>query len=367
MKNIFVHSITTVNVGDDLFMQMLFKRYPDIKMVLYAPSTYKLMFKSFSNVKVVSDNDKFVKRIIRLSKFLHLPQTMLIYGFLTIKFKINLFLVVGGSLFMEGNSNTPSILRRIHYFKCLFPRMKVAVIGSNFGPCSTVNFFNSVRKSLHCADDVCFRDRASYEAFAELSNVRWGNDIVMHSRIDKDCAIIKKKNVCINIRSVERWESLRPYKEKYLQTIKSLVSDFQAKGYSISLLSFCEKYGDHEISDELYEQIENKNSIEKLYYKGELNEIINKIAESEYMIATRFHAIILCLIYNVKVLPVSYSIKTENMLKSLNIWDDIFDFGTFCNTPIEVLRSKYLANIQIDESKNVQFDWLDNYLEVKPV
>lgn len=68
------------------------------------------------------------------------------------------------------------------------------------------------------------------------------------------------------------------------------------------------------------------------------------------------------LVYNLKVLPISYSVKTENMLKSLGYWDDIYDFSNFCESTAPELKKHYLHDVYIDSSKNVQFNWLDKFL-----
>lgn len=180
MKSIFVYSITTLNVGDDLFMKILFERYPTTRMVLYAPENYKTLFENYRNVIIVNESDKRVNRLIKISRLLHLPRTVFLYIYLFIKYKISLFLVIGGSLFMEGKSNMPATMKKMRLLKLLFPRMKVAVIGSNFGPCYSEEFYNEVKNSLRSADDVCFRDKTSYDTFSDLPNVRWGNDIVFH-------------------------------------------------------------------------------------------------------------------------------------------------------------------------------------------
>lgn len=362
MKNVFVYGINTVNVGDDLFMRILFERYPNTRMIMYASNVYSALFKDYHNVVIVSETESVVKRLIRVSHILQIPPTLLIYAYLFKKYRIDLFLIVGGSLFMEGKSNITNTLKKIKLLKLRFPKLKTAVIGSNFGPCITRGFYESVKNSIRDVNDVCFRDEASYHAFAGLPNVRWGNDIVFHN--ETNYVPTKEKRVCINIRNVEKWPTLKPYKANYLGIIKTLITGFQSKGYVISLMSFCEGYGDNEITDELYDSLTEKNNVKRIYYNGEnLSEIVNSIAASEYLIGTRFHAIILGLLYNVNVLPISYSIKTENMLKSLGCWNDIYEFGTFCNSRPEELDNYYLSNIIIDKTKNIQFDWLDSFLD----
>lgn len=361
MKTIFVSGIHTINLGDDLFMQILFERYAESRIVLFAPEIYKTLFEKYNNVIVVTEKDETKNKLMGISRLLHLSQTSILYLYLIYKYNISLFLIIGGSLFMEGNSNMLSTMKKMRILKVIVPKLKVAIIGANFGPCKTAIYYQKVKNSLRYADDVCFRDQASYDAFSGLTNVRWGNDVVMH--INTNLSVKKKKVVCINIRSVEKWPTLRPHKEKYLNIIKSFVSEFQREGYFVRLLSFCEKYGDNDITDELYNLLEGKNVVEKVYYKGDIHEIINKIVESEFMLATRFHAIILGLVYKIKVLPVSYSIKTENMLKTYGIWNDVYDFAVFSNSSCQELKQHFISDMIIDKNKNTQFDWLDKFLE----
>lgn len=229
MKSIFVSGIHTVNVGDDLFFHILFNRYPNTRMIIYAPFVYKSIFKTFNNVIVLSKEDKPITKLIKFSRLLHIPELFLIYTYIFIRYHVNCFLVIGGSLFMEGNTNMPQLLNKLHKMKFLFPRIKVAIMGSNFGPCYSTGFYETVRKALSYTDDVCFRDKVSYEMFSDLPNVRWGNDIVLHMDTDENKQ--KKKMICINIRSVEKWPTLKPYKEKYLDLIHSQITEYQQNNW----------------------------------------------------------------------------------------------------------------------------------------
>lgn len=261
---------------------------------------------------------------------------------------------------MEGKSRMPSFIQGVCRMRKFRPKMKIAIIGSNFGPFETEQWRNKVESSLKLADDVCFRDKASYQTFSNLPNIRWGNDIVMH--LSHESRKEKERSICVNIRSVEKWPSLKPYKEKYLNTVKSLIIYYQEKGYSIKLISFCDEYGDNLITKELYELLEEKNNVEVLYYRGNLEKVLNTISRSEIMIGTRFHAIILGMVFNLKVLPISYSVKTENMLKTYNVWNEVYDFRIFCNTKSEDLIRVLIKDFHIDENNNTMFNYVDKLL-----
>ena len=55
------------------------------------------------------------------------------------------------------------------------------------------------------------------------------------------------------------------------------------------------------------------------------NIILNLLAESEYVIASRFHAVVLAMVAGRPVLPIIYSDKTLHILEDLNFNGSMFD------------------------------------------
>lgn len=361
MKTVIVHGIHSLNVGDDLFFHILSDRYPNTRFVLVASKKYKQTFGKDWRGIIVTERNLFYKLSSLFGKVLRIPSTALLYIWLLIRYRVNLFLIVGGSLFMEGKSRMPTFIEGVSRMRRFRPKMKIAILGSNFGPCETVQWRQKVEKSLKLVDDVCFRDRASYLEFAHLPNIRWGNDIVMH--LAPHGQKERTKSVCVNIRSVDNWPSLKPYKYNYLNTVCSLINHYKAKGYSIKLISFCQEYGDNEITKELLGLLGNKENVEVYFYNGDINRVLNLISESEIMIGTRFHAIVLGLVYNLNVLPVSYSIKTENMLKTYNLWNGLYDFGSFCTSTIRDLTRVIINDYKVDVNHNTMFNYTDSVIE----
>lgn len=355
--NVILYGVNSVNLGDDLFFKILFERYPSVNFYLHAPSVYRKIFINFKNCTIISNEDANRLWIVRLFKLFKLPESVGLHLYLFLKYKINLYLIVGGSLFMEGSSNMPQLLHKIKKFKFLFPNFKVVILGSNYGPAKTDKWKEIVYNSLSIVDDICFRDDYSHRLFSDLPAARIANDIVMHSEC-LECKT-KRKSICINLRSVDNWPSLVKGKSKYLSQTRKIIDYFQNLGYSITLLSFCEKYGDEQILDQLYSSLVNKSNIDKYYYRGNIDEAISIIRSSEFMLATRFHAIVLGLIYKCRVIPISYSIKSENMLKTLHMWNPVFDYYSFCNSSIKNILNSVIGPYTIDSNKNRQFDYLD--------
>lgn len=360
MRTVIVHGVCTQNVGDDLFFYILKERYPNTRFVMYAPDEYKNTLGRDKKWIIISRSDFPTRLSFFVGKILRLPLLTFLYFWLIIRYRANLFLFIGGSLFMEGKSNMPTFISGLNKLRRIRPKMKISIVGANFGPCITASWKNKVGKSLEIVNDICFRDKKSYDEFSYLPCVRWGNDIVMHMGIESSNK--KEKVVCVNIRSVDNWPSLMPLKEEYLNVIKDLIEYYQEKGYSIRLLSFCKKYGDNEIIDELYSRLINKDQVEMYYYDGNLSSFMNVISNAEIMIGTRFHAIILGLLYNEKVLPISYSEKTENMLKSYNLWNEIYDYEQFCSSDVDELTKYFISGFSVEKKMNTMFNYLDTIL-----
>lgn len=361
MKNVLLYGVHSVNLGDDLFFKIILDRYPDTRFIIQAPEVYKKILSEYKNCIVVSNEDAVIKKIGSISRFTHLPRTLLLYAYLFAKYHIDMLLIAGGSIFIEGNSNMPKFLKGVHNLKRVFRNVRICIIGSNFGPAKTDDWKTEVRKALHYVDDICFRDIQSYNLFADLPNVRWANDIVLHQEPLSD--IHKQKTLCINIRSVDNWPTLKGNKENYLTKTTQIITKYQELGYAIHILSFCTHYGDNSITDELFDMIQDKRDVSKLYYNGNLKECVDVISSADTILATRFHAIILGIIYGVKIIPVSYSIKSENMLKTLGMWNELFDYNSFCKSSIDDILDNVICECEINRTNNKQFDYIDKILK----
>lgn len=361
MKNVLLYGIHSVNLGDDLFFKIILERYPNARFIIQAPEIYKTILSEYNNCIIVSNEDATIKRISKIARITHLPKTLLLYAYLFAKYNIDILLIAGGSIFIDGNSNMPKFIKGIHILTRIFRKVKICVIGSNFGPSKTEEWKTVVRKTLNYVDDICFRDIQSYELFSDLPNVRWANDIVLHQKPLN--GIHKQKTLCVNIRSDDKWPTLKDNKTNYLSKTIQIITKYQEMGYTIKLLSFCTQYGDDSITDELYDMIPYKGNVNKLYYNGNLKECVGIISTADTILATRFHAIILGIIYGLKIIPISYSIKSENMLKTFGLWKNVFDYNSFCNSSIDSIISEVISGYEIDRTNNKQFDFIDRLLK----
>ena len=84
------------------------------------------------------------------------------------------------------------------------------------------------------------------------------------------------------------------------------------------------------------------------------NEIIEKLSKSEYLIAMRFHAIIIGLLAKCKILPINYDIKIEKISNEFNL--PMLELLKPFNSQFKDLKSQDIDKIYETTSKKV-FNW----------
>lgn len=357
MKKILVYAYNEVNLGDDLFLKILFDRYPNVEWIVpNSKKTYKKIFR-YKNVKI--------KPITLISRAINKFNKITKYKFM-IKYDAVVF--IGGSIFIEGDfwndqyKFRKSIIEKFN--RCDKP---IFIIGSNFGPYKSEEFLDCYKKLLEKCTDICFREKYSYKLFKEFNNVRLEPDIVFSM---KNKIVNKKsKSIGVSLIDLSKRKELKKYNNLYLNKIKEIIAEAINLEYKITLFSFCESEGDNIAIDNLITILEkeNLNKVEVVSYSGDINLFLNKFASMENIIATRFHSLILSQIFNQGVYPIVYSNKTYNVLSDL-----MLDKEYIFIKDIEKLNSKHvinnIANNKITdkkifkEAKN-QFKGLDKYVE----
>lgn len=341
---IFVRSYLKHNLGDDLFLKILNDRYNtgSNKFYILANKNYKSY--KLKNVTIINN---FFNKIIKL---LSLKKTSLekIY-----EKKCDLSVILGGSMFIEGNK-----LFKLHNNKYL-------VLGSNFGPYYTEQYYNYYYDFFKKSLGVSFRDNYSYNLFSTLNNVSCSPDIVFSLDLSDVNITIDKKVVISVIDCTNREVN----KKIYEQSIVNLIYKLDSLGYDIVLMSFCKAEGDELAIKSILQKV-NKNlltkNISQYFYNGNINEALNIIGNSQIVVGSRFHANILGLLMNKTIIPIAYSDKTVNVLNDLNFNGKVFDIRTESVKDINHLTLKDLSyHLNIEKqiiSSNDHFKVLDDIL-----
>lgn len=304
LNRTYVDAYTGHNVGDDLFLKLLFERYPDKLFLLCGDRRYKKIFAKYKNVSVISREPfLFYNKICRLIKVNRLSAENIVASLCKNAIEI------GGSLFME-----PSVpilcngtLRKIPY----------VVLGANFGPYTERNYLEKCRNFFCKAEAVCFRDKKSYDTFADLKNTDFSPDIVFNLRLSSRKPI---KQLFISVMNFTVSNTYNAsHQQVYEQFLTDMADNYLNQGGRVVICSFCEQEGDEIIARRLCETLKMRSNVECILYKDDLGQILEEIQKSEEIIATRFHSLILGLISGRRVYPICYSDKSREVLADLGL------------------------------------------------
>lgn len=321
MKRVLVHGYFRANLGDDLFFRVLALRYPDV--MFHIPTTrwdYRELFRDLPNVKII-DFWKIAKLTSR--KTYMLPK---IYSRLHMR-RFDAVVCIGGSLFIDRKNPTANdrIEAENYSFICDWEYAAEAgvpyfVLGANWGPCYNRYFHDYFSRAFDSLADLCFRDQASYREFAHKPAARRCGDILMdHPLIRGEITSNKKKQIAVSVISPEGKNEAACDFDAYYEAIAALCREYTGLGYAVKLLSFCRDEGDEAACDRVMSRLEDQSGIETVFYRGDWQSILRVMAESERIIASRFHATVLGWTLGVPVYSLVYSGKSLNLLEDCGV------------------------------------------------
>ena len=238
---IYVNAYLEKNLGDDLFLKILVDRYKNHK------------FYAISNTYSSKNNLQIYKNTLKMK----------ILNKLGLKEKVyidskDISVSIGGSMYIEGLSPIER--------KKIYGNNPYYILGSNFGPYKTDEFYQKSYRLFETAEDVCFRDKYSYNLFKDLPNIRYAPDIVF--TLDKSSIkISEQKKVIISVIDCEN-EVGKQYQGKYENLIKEMIYFFIEHHYKVCLMSFCKRENDEIAIERILENLDirTKEKIEKYYY-----------------------------------------------------------------------------------------------------
>lgn len=323
-EEIVVEFYSAGNFGDDLFLNLLLSRYPDRTFRLVCDEGVPDFCKKFKNLTIsyVSSPNAPVPR--KINSFLRRRnhQKILISLGASRKCLVN----VGGSIFIQPSGN--GLLGNFYGKKMIRDRRQeysafesTFVVGANFGPYQSDGFrtaFHDIFQSS--CEDVCFRDTYSASLFSDLDNVRCASDVLFLT----DLPTIRKDKAAfisvIDLRNRIRSPKLQRVAPAYEQWVVNASKWFAEAGYEIVLGSFCCQEGDENALTRIAQRLDVYDiPSRQVCYRGDTNLILDTIASSEVVIASRFHAMILGLVAGARVLTIPYSRKFNNVMEDVGM------------------------------------------------
>lgn len=343
MKKILIDAYLEKNLGDDLFLKVLFERYKDSKIewIIYTSDlSYSETFNSYNNITFKKRN--FLQRIFyKLSLFKLL---ILSYNYK----KIDGYLIIGGSIFMEVE-NWKKIYNYRKQFINLFVKNKKPtwILGANFGPYYNEEFLDKYNDLFNICTDVCFRDRHSYDIFCKNKKVRVAPDIVFGLEAPNSQSI--KNTVGFSLINLKNRKKLFKYNEIYKNKVIDVLENLLKEDKKITLFSFCQLEGDDEFIEEIKNHINSPN-ISIVKYKGNIDEFLEQYQKQENIIGVRFHSIILSQVFKQGVFPIIYSEKVINVLEDINLDEKYIYIENISN-----LKNKEILNINNNKIPNIEY------------
>lgn len=310
---VFLNSYLNNNLGDDLMIDIMCKRYPNHQFYISNINRLSNIACKSKNLHIVSSisptgNQYFQRAINKGLSYLKIPKLQVIKEFT--KGKYDVYMELGGSIFMQVTKK--SWINKVRDSQYVIKNCNHNfIVSSNFGPYQTEAFKDSYGKLFSQFDDVIFRDEYSYSLFSNLDSVRICPDIVYNL----DCKSSPEDIVGVSVISLDN-VGVISNKDIYIQGLVDLINEI-GKEKKIVLFSFCENEGDLETCKVIKENCDDNIDIE-IYNHVDLDESINYMSKFSAMICTRFHACVMAVNLKIPFLPVIYSKKTDNMLDGIS-------------------------------------------------
>lgn len=293
--DIMVSAYLDNNIGDDLMITLMARRFPEHRFLLYSDSSVvRHTYRGIPNavIRKPSDWDQDVKTA-------------------------GAHVTIGGSLFqVTTRSQMIWRMKRIRRLARLRRRkLRIATIGSNFGPYSGKAGVKLTEWELRKNDLVTVRDREALgflEGFRRVRNFHMADDIVYN--LDWQDKIPDRQGLGISVyRSVRGGESnfqnyaaLARVADRYIQTT----------GKPVRLLAFdSERENDLSAAHHIVNLAKEKDKLQIVPYLGDQDRFLREFSACEQMIAIRFHSAILADALKIPFLPVAYSNKMFNLME----------------------------------------------------
>lgn len=365
MKKILVKAYTEVNLGDDLFLKILSERYKNTEFTLLNSNDSKA-YSEFKNITITSYIIRLVKKLISYIST-EFSNIFYIYKF---NHRINIlstnydaFLYIGGSIFMQEESlistDDYENLILINAFEKSF------IIGANFGPFQNTKYLSFYSHVFRKCDNIVFRDTYSKNLFFHLNNIVQKPDIVFQFKFDN----VKKRSntVGFSIIDLSFRKSIKHKQHDYKSFIINSIKKFINDGKEIYLFSFCKNEGDQNIIENLKEEL-NLSNLHTVFYDGKIEAFLQIYASMEAMYCTRFHSMILSLIFKQKILPIIYSNKMMDVLTDINydgpyVKIDNIEKEDFIYLTNAIYNNRYTLPSHIKEESEKAFENLDIFLK----
>lgn len=372
--SVFLYGYWQHNLGDDLFLQLFLRRYPNTHVYLLTKTKYGKYYTHERITPVFNDTLLFhIKNA--------LCKTFTKKGFIFQKLvpKVDCAVILGGSLFMEdGDWQGYMASAYSNMRKCA---KKCYVLGCNFGPYKTEEFLVYFSDLLWKMDGVCLRDQYSVKLIKDTLETRRKiseKEVYRKIRYAPDIAFqllneeteLPRSPYCdcyvISVIQPENRIDLQGYGQAYKRAALHLalhLADME-KEKPIVFFAVSHALGDAEMARELCGEMKKAGKAAAVYEYEELTESLALMKQAKAIVATHFHTMLLAFLYEVPVYPIIYNQKMKTVIKDYGFQGDSIEVQTFLWDGNEIQEKESLKENQ------QELNWIQEVsaaLEQKPV
>ena len=315
------------NFGDEAILSVLVKKLKQDK----------------HRLTIISSDPKYTMKQFKHIRSVYTFKILDIIGAIS---KSDILVSGGGSLLQDVTSIKSLIYYLFIIFLGLILGKKVIIFAQGIGPIkSPIGQLLTKELLKHCTY-VSVRDSKSFEL---LKSWKINADLLCDPIFSTEIPKTEKRDVvAVQLRN------FRTMSEDFIDRLaQKIVSEFPNK--PIEIYSFQDSI-DLEICQKLEKSLRLlDNNIKVTLYSDLTNdEIVEKISQVKYLIAMRFHAIIIGLLVNAQILSINYDIKVEKISKEFGL--PMIDLKKEFNNQFELLKNED-PQIYIEKVKSKSFDW----------
>lgn len=368
MKFIKISGYFQNNVGDDLMIETLLNRYPDVVFWGYKENQKKsrrMMYANYISIDDIYKKYGGINNVFNQITRGHMRDALIHLIIKYIERHCCCAVGIGGSLYGEWDS---SIEFRLQYEDSKRVNGKpYFILGANFGPYKNPCHYEAFREYFQTCDVVSFRDQTSFNLFENLPMVQWAPDIVFSINEGK---ISDNNTVLISVIDINenKHTELSNYSEAYFKFVGNLCKTIVERKLTPILVSFCSAEGDeraiYKIRNTVPPSINER--IQTFLYDGDTDKILELFRSAHYIVATRFHAMVLALKFQKPFFAIAYDQKLIYVLKDMQLesYCDFKDVDKISmETALDQKNEMSTARIEkIEKQAERHFDALDAFL-----
>ena len=312
-EKILIRAYVNGNFGDDLFVHILCNRYPEQQFLLIGEKRCRHFFSHNHNLQYKC-GDTLIYKIMNgiyvsvqkmTGKYIGNNRNIFLYNFFCQHVRENVYIT--GSFFAQDP-----------YYRGMLDQKwydsHPIIMGCNFGPYTTEQFYQDHLQAFQKTKFISFRDQYSFSLFKGLEQARIYPDIVFNLNPKP---VSMKGYYLISVVNLHKDEYLNTDKiyDDYVSFMQKAIREFLKKGKRVVMTSFCTEQGDGRMIEEILQGIKESDNIEIADYDSTgIENMLELYAGADAIVATRFHAMILGLIFAKKILPISYNEKMFHTL-----------------------------------------------------